>query len=76
MTRLETTVRVRAEGLGIAVKSVTTFIILLYDSRSNQGTLALVAFALGQMFYSLALVLAYLLHFGPTALSPKFASSR
>ena len=72
MTRLETSIRVRAEG----IKSVTTFIILLYDSRSNQGTLALVAFAMGQLFYSLAMVSAYLLHFGPAALLPKFTSSR
>ncbi len=49
MTTLQTGVRVRAEGLGITAKSLATFAILFPDHRRGSSTLALVAFAGGQL---------------------------
>jgi hypothetical protein len=72
MTRRETSVRVRAELFGIIFKSITTFFILLYDSKSDLG---LVAFATGQLSYSLAIIAAYLFHFGSTPMFPKWTTS-
>jgi oligosaccharide translocation protein RFT1 len=54
MTQLKTDVRVRAEGLGITCKSMTTFLILVYDTRWGNGSLPLIAFAAGQVVYSIA----------------------
>jgi len=70
MTRLKTSVRVRAEGLGIILKNITTFLILFHDSKNDQGDLALVAFAMGQLIYSLAMIVAYMYYFGPTVIFP------
>src|SRR5258705_327179 len=75
MTRLKTSVRVRAEGLGITLKSIMTFLILLYDSKCDQGALALIAFAMGQLFYSLAMIVAYIFYFGPSVMLPKISTS-
>ncbi|CAA7261928.1 unnamed protein product [Cyclocybe aegerita] len=75
MTSLKTGVRVRAEGLGITFKSVTTFLVLLYDSRWGSGDLALLAFALGQLVYSAVMFGAYLLYLGSEYVRPKSPSS-
>jgi oligosaccharide translocation protein RFT1 len=75
MTRLKMSVRVRAEGLGITLKSITTFLILLYDSKSNQGDLALVAFAIGQLHYGLAMMVAYMYYLGPTVMFPRIVTT-
>lgn len=75
MTRLKTSVRVRAEGLGITIKSIITFLILFYDSKSDQGTLALVAFAVGQLSYSLAMMVAYICYFGPKVMFPRIVTA-
>ncbi|KIM40692.1 hypothetical protein M413DRAFT_72866 [Hebeloma cylindrosporum] len=64
MVDLKTNVRVRAEGLGITAKSILTFLILLYDSRAGTGDFALVAFAVGQMAYSIVMFLTYTVSFG------------
>ncbi len=75
MTRLKTSVRVRAEGLGITLKNITTFLILFHDSKNDQGDLALIAFAMGQLIYSLAMIVAYTYYFGPTVIFPEIRKS-
>lgn len=71
MGQLHTDVRVRAEGLGIIFKTITTYLILLYDSNSRHpGELALIAFALGQLAYSASVFLAYKLRFPEANLWP------
>jgi len=75
MTRLKTSVRVRAEGLGITLKNITTFLILFYDSKNAKGDLALVAFAMGQLFYSLGMIVTYMYYFGPAVIVPKIGKS-
>ncbi|KAH6904536.1 RTF domain-containing protein [Coprinopsis sp. MPI-PUGE-AT-0042] len=59
MTQLKTDVRVRAEGLGITFKSLTTFLILVYDTRLGTGSLPLIAFAAGQVVYSVVVFSYY-----------------
>lgn len=66
-----TGVRVRAEGLSITSKSVVTFIVLLLDVRGAQASLALLAFAIGQLAYATTLFLVYISHFGTGPLWPK-----
>ena len=69
MGEVRTDVRVRAEGLGIIIKTITTYLILLYDSKSrNSGELALMAFALGQLAYSATVFWVYKLRFPETSL--------
>ncbi|KAJ7273072.1 Rft protein-domain-containing protein [Mycena rebaudengoi] len=64
-------VRVRAEGTGVMCKTLVTFLVLLYDSRSGRdGDLALTSFGLGQLAYSLCLLLVYLSHYGFSSLFP------
>jgi oligosaccharide translocation protein RFT1 len=64
MAELRTNVRVTAEGLGIAGKTLTTFLILLYDTWRGGGTLALLSFAGGQLAYGLIVLLTYLAFYG------------
>lgn len=73
MVELKTTIRVRAEGSGITAKSVTTLLVLLYDARQGdeQGTLALLAFAIGQLAYSLTCLVVYLSYLGVKTLKPQ-----
>jgi oligosaccharide translocation protein RFT1 len=75
MVDLKTNVRVRAEGLGITAKSILTFLILLYDSREGSGDFALVAFAVGQLAYSVVMFLTYTVSFGWGVIQPKKPSS-
>ena len=52
MAKLQTHVRVRAEGAGISLKTIITFIVLFYDYTSkSKRDLALLSFALGQLAY-------------------------
>jgi hypothetical protein len=68
MVQLKTNVRVRAEGCGITAKSIVTFLVLLADKG---GSLALLAFATGQLAYSLACLVVYLVYFGMARLKPQ-----
>ncbi|KAJ7460938.1 Rft protein-domain-containing protein [Mycena galericulata] len=71
MAEMKTHIRVRAEGMGITLKTLVTFLVLLYDSKAGMdGDLALMAFAMGQLSYSLCLLLVYLSHYGFSALFP------
>ena len=75
MVDLKTNVRVRAEGLGITAKSILTFLVLLYDSRRGTGDFALVAFAVGQLGYSVVMFFTYVVSFGWGVIQPKKPSS-
>lgn len=57
--------RVRAEGIGIMTKTVTTCLVLWYDTRSGRhsGNLALLAFAAGQLAYGFFLFAIYFSYF-------------
>lgn len=71
MGQVCTDVRVKAEGLGIIVKTITTYLTLLYDSKSWQpGELALMAFALGQLAYSTTAFAVYKSQFPELSLWP------
>ena len=71
MGEVRTDVRVQAEGLGIIVKTITTYFMLLHDSKSqHSGELALMAFALGQLAYSAAVFGVYKLQFPQSSLWP------
>ncbi|KAJ6606401.1 Rft-1-domain-containing protein, partial [Mycena vulgaris] len=75
MAESKTHVRVRAEGTGVMFKTFVTFLVLLYDSKAEMdGALALMAFAMGQLSYSLCLLLMYLSHYGFSALFPASAA--
>ena len=71
MTNLQTNVRVRAEGLGITFKSVSTFLVLFYDAKNGKGDMALLAFALGQLMYSIVIFATYITLLGPGHMRPK-----
>ena len=72
MSELRTTVRVTAEGLGVISRAVLTFLVLVYDTRSGgQGSLALLAFATGQLAYGVVVLLAYMAHYNLGAVLPK-----
>ncbi|PFH48862.1 hypothetical protein AMATHDRAFT_64553 [Amanita thiersii Skay4041] len=74
MSELRTDVRVKAEGLGVTVKTVLTFLVLYYDSRHpSGGDVALLAFALGQLSYSVCVVAKYIAHYGARHLVPKIS---
>ncbi|KAG6809832.1 hypothetical protein H0H92_014586 [Tricholoma furcatifolium] len=61
MAELRTDVRVRAEGLGITARTVVTFLVLVYDWKTKQeGALALIAFAGGQLAYGITVLATYL----------------
>ncbi|KAJ7491225.1 Rft-1-domain-containing protein [Mycena latifolia] len=76
MAESKTHIRVRAEGTGVMTKTLVTFLVLLYDSKTEMdGALALMAFALGQLSYSLCILLVYLSHYGFSALFPTLTPS-
>ncbi|KAF4586492.1 Oligosaccharide translocation protein rft1 [Pleurotus pulmonarius] len=60
---LRTDIRVRAEGLGVTLKSVATFLILYFSHHSHIAgdarQYALLAYAFGQLAYSITLALSY-----------------
>ncbi|KAF7353695.1 hypothetical protein MVEN_01054400 [Mycena venus] len=71
MAEMKTHIRVRAEGMGITAKTLATYLVLLYDFKANMdGDLALLAFAMGQLSYSLVVLVIYLSHYGFSALFP------
>jgi oligosaccharide translocation protein RFT1 len=71
MSELRTGVRVRAEGLGITAKTLVTFLVLLYDTRSNaSGKLALLAFAGGQLAYGTFVLGTYVTYYGTQKMWP------
>ncbi|KAL1674780.1 Rft protein-domain-containing protein [Schizophyllum commune] len=73
MVSLRTQVRVRAEGLAIAFKTMATLAVLLYGERvTGDGQLALLAFAAGQLTYASTLVGVYAAHYGISWLVPDF----
>jgi oligosaccharide translocation protein RFT1 len=74
---MKTHIRVRAEGTGVMLKTLVTFLVLFYDSKADMdGALALIAFAMGQLSYSLCLLGVYLSHYGFSALFPISPSTR
>ena len=61
MAELRTSLRVKAEGLAVTGKAITTFLILSYDARTEgRDGLTLLAFAGGQLAYGVILLLAYI----------------
>jgi len=73
MAELRTTLRVRAEGLGVAGRAIITFLVLFYDARTGggRGEWALVAFAGGQLVYGIIVLVTYLAFYGTQHLSPR-----
>jgi oligosaccharide translocation protein RFT1 len=72
MGEVRTGIRVSAEGLGITVKTIITYLVLLYDSSISRrsGELALMAFALGQLAYSATVFTVYALQMPEANLLP------
>lgn len=76
MAELKTGVRVLAEGLGISSKSITTFLLLFYNTRRGKDDdVALVAFAVGQLMYSLVMFFVYTVQIGDQHMWPKGPSA-
>ncbi|KAF9269362.1 Rft-1-domain-containing protein [Marasmius fiardii PR-910] len=60
MIELKTGIRVRAEGAGITLKTIVTFLVLLYDYTNRpKRDLALLSFALGQLAYGTCVFVIY-----------------
>lgn len=72
MSELKTNVRVRAEGTGVVCRTLVTLAVFVYEGMTEtaEGELALLAFAIGQLSYSLCVLLVYLKHFGGHSLFP------
>lgn len=70
MGEARTSVRVRAEGLGILSKTALTYLALLLDSHLGEQDFTLVAFALGQVTYSLVIFIIYLVDMPDLRLLP------
>ncbi|TRM66680.1 Rft protein-domain-containing protein [Schizophyllum amplum] len=76
MMAMQTNVRVRAEGLAIAGKTLATLLVLLNGERvggAGDGRPALLAFAAGQMAYALSLLGVYTAHYGVSWLVPNIS---
>ncbi|KAI6118721.1 Rft protein-domain-containing protein [Pisolithus croceorrhizus] len=65
-----TSIRVRAEGLGISSKTAVTYVALLLDSQLGEQKFTLVAFALGQLMYSSVVFVIYLADIPDSRLLP------
>ncbi|KAF9228617.1 Rft-1-domain-containing protein [Gyrodon lividus] len=78
MGEVRTGIRVSAEGLGISIKTIITYLVLLYDSSLSRrsGELALMAFALGQFAYSVVVFAVYTLQMPESSLLPSRLSER
>lgn len=74
MSGLQTNVRLRAEGAAVVGKTIVTFLVMFYDPHRDDPLRhrALVAFALGQVFFSVCVLGIYLYHFGVSYLVPQF----
>lgn len=60
-----TNLRLRAEGLGVVLRTAVTFLVLLFDYQTGlNGRLALIGFSLGQLTYALVAVAIYASHYG------------
>lgn len=66
MSEFNTGLRVRAEGLGAAARTLATFFMLWLGAPS----LALPAFAAGQLAYASCVFLRYAMHYGVTSSTP------
>ncbi|KAF9028163.1 Rft-1-domain-containing protein [Hymenopellis radicata] len=77
MAGLQTKIRLRAEGAAVIGKSILTFLVMFYDPHKDDPRKhrALVAFALGQVFYSICVLVIYVYHFGISSLVPRFPKS-
>ena len=68
MQTLNSAVRIRAEGSAVIAKSIATVAVLVYDAYGSgtrgKGHLALLAFGIGQVAYSLSMLLVYLSEYG------------
>ncbi|KAJ8087062.1 Oligosaccharide translocation protein rft1 [Marasmius tenuissimus] len=65
MAELKTHIRVRAEGAGITLKTIVTFIVLFYDyTTQSKRDLALLSFALGQLAYGACVFAIYAWSYG------------
>jgi oligosaccharide translocation protein RFT1 len=73
---METHIRVRAEGIGVVLKSIATFLVLLLDARVHDtpGEWALLAFAAGQLVYGATSLVVYVSYYGVDPLLPKSLS--
>ena len=73
MGEVLTGIRVKAEGTGVTVKTLVTCAILWGDSlrKTRAGDLALLAFAFGQLSYSMVVLLTYYAHFRSLLLWPR-----
>ncbi|KAI6019713.1 Rft protein-domain-containing protein [Pisolithus orientalis] len=70
MGEARTSVRVRAEGLGISSKTAVTYLALLLDTYLGEQKFTLIAFALGQITYSSIIFVIYLLEMPDSRLLP------
>lgn len=66
-----TSIRVRAEALGISSKTIVAYLALLYDSRLGGQKLTLPAFALGQLAYAVVVFVMYVMEMPDSRLWPK-----
>jgi len=66
-----TSIRVRAEALGISSKTMVTYLALQYDSRLGGQKLTLPAFALGQLAYGVVVFVIYMIEMPYLRLWPK-----
>ncbi|KAK1220356.1 Oligosaccharide translocation protein rft1 [Marasmius sp. AFHP31] len=65
MAELKTHIRVRAEGAGITLKTIVTFIVLFYDyTAQSKRDFALLSFALGQLAYGACVFAIYAWSYG------------
>ncbi|KAF7974203.1 hypothetical protein HWV62_13167 [Athelia sp. TMB] len=73
MGEVLTGIRVKAEGTGVIFKTLVTCAILWGDSlrKTGAGDLALLAFAFGQLSYSMVVLLTYYAHFRSLLLWPR-----
>lgn len=73
MGEVLTGVRVKAEGTGVTGKTLMTCAILWGDSTrgTRSGDYALLAFALGQLAYSVLVFVTYHVHFRALSLWPR-----
>jgi oligosaccharide translocation protein RFT1 len=73
MGDLLTTIRVKAEAMGMTGKTTTTFLILWYDLKKGprSGELSLLAFACGQLANGVVVLVTYLVYFREVHWWPK-----
>lgn len=75
MSELRTSIRLKAEGLGITFKTLLVFGLLVFDSQPGHESFALLAFAAGQLTYSLVVLTVYIGEYGIKLLQLKQGDS-